>query len=48
MTYEIAHAAAWDAGVRHARAHGREVWTAEDLDAAAEEFQRLWPGFDRG
>jgi hypothetical protein len=43
LTYEAAHAAAWDVGVRHARAAGRTVWTAEDINAAAAELNRLWP-----
>lgn len=43
LTYELAFAVAWDAGVRHCREAGRTVWSAEDLDAAAAELERLWP-----
>lgn len=42
ITYEIAHAAAWDAGLQSMRAAGRTIWAPEDLDAAAEELNRLW------
>ena len=43
MTMQIAHAAAMDAGNQHAKTNGRTVWTQEDVDAAADEFERLWP-----
>lgn len=43
MTYQLAHAAAWDAGNRSMRAAGRERWGEEDRDACAAEFERLWP-----
>jgi hypothetical protein len=43
MTRALAWAAATDAGNRNMRAHGRTAWDAEDFDAAAAEFGRLWP-----
>ena len=43
LTRELAFAAAWDAGNRHAKANGRTVWTADDYNAAVAEFDRLWP-----
>lgn len=43
MTMQLAHAAAMDAGNRHARANGRKTWTQDDYDAAAAEYLRLWP-----
>jgi hypothetical protein len=43
LTYEIASRAAWDAGNRSARAAGRAEWDEQDWNAAAEEFERLWP-----
>jgi hypothetical protein len=39
--YGIAHAAAWDAGNRHAETNGREVWNEDDYNAACAEFARL-------
>lgn len=39
--YEMAHAAAWDAGNAHARAHGRKKWSRADYNAACREFARL-------
>ena len=41
--YEIAHAAAWDTGNRHARAKGRDTWNEDDYNACVEEFNRLMP-----
>lgn len=43
MTYELAHAAATDAGNRHMMAAGRFCWDASDYDACMAEFNRLWP-----
>ena len=43
MTYEIAKAAAWDAGNRSMRAAGRPAWSAEDYNACCAEFNRLMP-----
>ena len=41
ITYEIAHAAAWDAGNRCMRAAGRLHWNEEDYNACWVEFNRL-------
>ena len=41
MTYEIAMAAGFDAGNRHASKHGRKVWTVEDFDAATRTVDKL-------
>lgn len=43
MTYEIAMAAARDAGNRAMRADGRKEWSVEDYNIACAEFERLWP-----
>jgi hypothetical protein len=43
MNYKPAHAAAMDEGNRHMRKNGRNVWTEDDYNACAEEFNRLWP-----
>ena len=42
MTQELARAAAWDAGNRHMREHGRTAWNEDDYNAACEFFERLW------
>lgn len=44
LTSEIAFAAASDVGNRHMQAAGRFKWEAEDYDAAAAEYTRLWHG----
>ena len=43
MTYELAHAAGWDAGSRSMRAAGRKKWSRADYNAFVREFSRLWP-----
>ena len=43
ITYQIAMAAAQDAGNRHMRAAGRTKWDEEDWNHACETFKRLWP-----
>ena len=43
MTYEIAHAAAWDAGNRSMHRGDRKQWNEDDRDACIREFERLWP-----
>lgn len=43
MTYDLAHAAAWDAGNRSMKAGKRTRWSLEDRDACWREFDRLWP-----
>ncbi len=43
LTRELAVAAGWDAANRSMRAAGRKIWTEDDADIAAEEFNRLWP-----
>lgn len=43
ITYEIAQAASYDAANRNMKAAGRGKWNVEDYQAAAEEFNRLWP-----
>lgn len=43
MTYQFAHAASTDAGNRHMRKAGRAVWDESDYEAAAAEFERIWP-----
>ena len=42
-TYNIAWAAATDAGCRHMRDHGRTKWNHDDWNAAVDEFYRLYP-----
>lgn len=43
MTYDIAMAAAKDAGNCSMGAHGRVAWNADDWNAVCREFERLWP-----
>ena len=43
VTYDIAMAAARDAGTRHARANGRAAWNREDRDQAVTVFDQLYP-----
>ena len=43
MTPEIAHAAAWDAGNRSMKDHGRHNWNVDDYNAACDEYDRLYP-----
>ena len=40
---ELARAAATDAGNRSMRKAGRKVWSQDDADAAADEYNRLVP-----
>jgi len=42
LTRDIAHAAAADAGKRHARAAGRTTWDETDYAAAVAEWNRLY------
>lgn len=46
--YGIANSAAWEAGQKSAREHGRVVWTLEDFDAAKAEFERMMGSMARG
>jgi hypothetical protein len=41
MTYELAHAAGWDAANRSMRKAGRTVWNKDDYDVACETMNRL-------
>ena len=43
LTYAMAHAASTDAGNRSMRAGGRTAWSQDDLNAAAQEFDRIYP-----
>jgi len=43
LTRELAFRAAWDVGMRSMREGERWRWNQEDFDAAAREFDRLWP-----
>ena len=43
LTYELAHAAAWDEANRQMRANGRNTWDEDDYNRACEVFNRLWP-----
>ena len=43
LTRKIAWAAAIDAGCLSMRKAGRTHWSEEDYNAAAREFDRLWP-----
>lgn len=43
MDAAIARAAARDAGNRSMRAAGRDGWNQTDWNAAAAEYERLWP-----
>lgn len=43
LTRELAVAAATDAGDLSMRSAGRDVWNADDYNAACAEFERLWP-----
>ena len=42
MTYELAMAAAQDAGNRQMRKAGRDRWSVEDWNRACDEFDRLY------
>jgi hypothetical protein len=41
MTIGLARTIATDVGTRHARDHGRAVWSEEDFNAATAELARL-------
>jgi hypothetical protein len=41
MTYQIALAAGFDEGNRHAKKHGRKIWTVDDFNAAARKVDEL-------
>ena len=41
LTYNLIHAAAWDAGNRSMRDAGRDIWSVDDYNAAVDEFNRL-------
>ena len=41
LTYNIIHAITWDAGNRSMRQAGRDKWSVDDYNAAADEFNRL-------
>lgn len=43
LTRELAFAASLDAGNRSMYLAKRTAWSEEDADAAANEFNRLWP-----
>ena len=42
MDYQLAHAAAWDAGNRSMRQAGRDQWDKVDYQACVKEFERLY------
>jgi hypothetical protein len=42
-TYELAHAAAWDAGNQSMQRAGRERRNEEDWNAMCDTFNRLFP-----
>jgi hypothetical protein len=41
MTYELAMAAAHDAGDRHAKKHGRKVWNSADYNVAVHKLDDI-------
>jgi hypothetical protein len=41
ITYDIVHAAGWDAGNRNMKKHGRKKWSEADFNAAVRELNRL-------
>ena len=43
LTYDLAMAAARDAGNRSMRKAGRKAWNEHDYNAAVQEFHRLIP-----
>lgn len=43
LTYDLAMAASQDAGNRSMRKAERKVWNEDDYNAAAAEFDRVWP-----
>lgn len=43
MTRSLAYACGMDAGDLSMKRNQRTKWSQEDLDAATEEFNRLWP-----
>ena len=43
LSRDLAWAAVTDAGNRSMRAAARSVWSEQDFNAAAREFNRLWP-----
>lgn len=43
MTYEIAHAVAWDDADRHMRKHGRKHWNRDDYKVALRKIEDLLP-----
>lgn len=43
ITYELAMAAAHDAGNRSMREEHRTKWAVKDWNVACETFERLWP-----
>ena len=45
LTPDLISAAARDESNRHARAHGRTVWTREDYNAGIEATDHLWVAY---
>lgn len=43
MTETDARMAAWDAGVAHARKHGRTIWNEDDFAEVVRVFGDLYP-----
>jgi hypothetical protein len=43
MTYQLAMAAATDAGNRNMKQAGRSKWNQADYNTAVRELNRLWP-----
>lgn len=41
LAIPLARAAAYDHGNRHARHHGRAMWTEDDWNAACQKFDEL-------
>jgi hypothetical protein len=44
LTYNLAVAAAMDAGNKNMRKHGRRAWSEEDRDIASDMLRRLLSG----
>lgn len=43
MTRKVALAIATDAGNQRMPSYGRTIWSVDDYNHAAGEFERLWP-----
>lgn len=47
LTPQVIASAAWDAGTRHAKDHGRESWNEADWFAAVQVSEKLWRVYDK-